>query len=437
MVIVLTLILTAGIAIWAAFQYIKHQSRESELLQKLEENRGHLRDLYARFDGIIALLDGFYEVQFENSALDARHVVGKKISDFCCQSLKCSAVSLMLFDKESQELHILAATGISDRTIMSTRVKSGEGVAGRVLESGKPIVVDNIDTDVRFVKKAGVEYRSKSMVSYPVMVKNQVIGVLNLHAEEPHRQLDDRDMRLLNLISRQCAFTLENIDLQDNLQKFYLEMVEIFAHALEMKEHVTADPTVHTRSRNYARKISEELDLPESIIRHVEFASLIHGIGKMGVDDRILRKPERLTSEEYDQIKKHPEIGHKMLAGVRFLFPVSSMILYHQERWDGKGYPAGLRGEEIPLGARIVSVINAYMAMGTERPYRKVLTREESIRELRNGAGTQFDPKVVEAFVKILERENSSEHKNRTGSPGTVSGFSEHSGHREGTGASS
>ena len=125
-----------------------------------------------------------------------------------------------------------------------------------------------------------------------------------------------------------------------------------------------------------------------------------------------------VTPEEYEKIKKHPEIGQEMISKVRFLSPIASMIHYHQERWDGKGYPAGLKGEEIPLGARIVSAINAYRAMVSDRPYRPALAKGEAIRELRQGAGTQFDPKVVEAFIHILEKEKENSNEISRNRPG-------------------
>jgi HD-GYP domain-containing protein (c-di-GMP phosphodiesterase class II) len=131
---------------------------------------------------------------------------------------------------------------------------------------------------------------------------------------------------------------------------------------------------------------------------------LMHGIGKIGIGEAILRKPGKLTADEFEQIKKHPEIAQQIISKVQFLTPIVPMILYHQESWDGSGYPAGLKGEEIPLGSRIVAVINAFDAMVSERPYRQPLSESQAVEELKRGAGSQFDPKVVEAFLRVAER---------------------------------
>jgi HD-GYP domain-containing protein (c-di-GMP phosphodiesterase class II) len=131
----------------------------------------------------------------------------------------------------------------------------------------------------------------------------------------------------------------------------------------------------------------------------------MHDIGKIAIDDRLLKKPGKLTPEEFAEVKKHPELGYKILSPVTMLAPVAPMVLYHQEWYNGKGYPEGLHGEEIPLGARIVALIDAWNSMTCSRPWRSALSREEAMAEIKKGAGTQFDPKVVEAFISTMEKQ--------------------------------
>jgi HD-GYP domain-containing protein (c-di-GMP phosphodiesterase class II) len=159
------------------------------------------------------------------------------------------------------------------------------------------------------------------------------------------------------------------------------------------------------RVRSLARGIARELNMPEEFIYFLEFAALMHDIGKIAVDEQILRKPGKLSAEEFEQVKKHPEIGYDILQRVSMLAPVAPMVLYHQEWYDGHGYPEGLSGEEIPLGARIVAVLDAWSAMTSPRPWRKALTTDESVKEIMKGSGTQFDPKVVQAFLTVVERQ--------------------------------
>jgi len=176
-------------------------------------------------------------------------------------------------------------------------------------------------------------------------------------------------------------------------------MVQTLARVIDAKDSYTGDHA--GRARQKARRLAEELRMPAQMIRYVEYAALLHDIGKIGIDGGILSKPGKLTTEEYDEIKKHPAIGYQILSPIHFLGPVAQMVLYHQEWFNGMGYPEGLKGEEIPLGARIVATIDAWDAMRSDRPYRKALGTDIAESELTKGAGRQFDPQVVQAFLKL------------------------------------
>lgn len=144
--------------------------------------------------------------------------------------------------------------------------------------------------------------------------------------------------------------------------------------------------------------------MEEEELTYIRWGALLHDIGKLGIPDSILLKPGRLTEEEWEEMKRHPEYAHEMLSGIEFLRPALEIPYCHHERWDGKGYPRGLKGEEIPLAARIFAVVDAWDAMRSDRPYRGALTREEALEEIRKGAGIQFDPRVVEAFLELSRR---------------------------------
>ncbi|HKW87309.1 MAG TPA: HD-GYP domain-containing protein [Candidatus Acidoferrales bacterium] len=176
-----------------------------------------------------------------------------------------------------------------------------------------------------------------------------------------------------------------------------------FNQLLDLKDLGTG---VHsTRLAEWGMRVAQELNLSEAALRDVEIAALLHDIGKIGVPDSILNKPGRLTDAEYDLMKKHPEFGWAVLR----LFPgfeqVSLFILHHHESFNGSGYPAGLSADEIPVGSRIVSVIDAFDAMVSDRPYRKGLPVEEAVRRLHKDSGTQFDADVVRCFVGIASHE--------------------------------
>jgi HD-GYP domain-containing protein (c-di-GMP phosphodiesterase class II) len=158
---------------------------------------------------------------------------------------------------------------------------------------------------------------------------------------------------------------------------------------------------------HYARLISERLGLPEHTIETVKYAAALHDLGKVGIPESILHKKDKLSDEEYDNIKRHPQIGADIVRPIHFLHEIIPAIVHHHERWDGAGYPHGLKGEAIPLGARIVAVADAYQAMISDRPYRKAYTVKKTMEILKDNSGTQFDPKVVKTFIEILQNEDA------------------------------
>jgi putative nucleotidyltransferase with HDIG domain len=179
-----------------------------------------------------------------------------------------------------------------------------------------------------------------------------------------------------------------------------------FNQLLDLKDLNTG---VHsTRLAEWALHVAEELGLDESSLGDLEVAALLHDIGKVGIPDAILNKPAKLTSEEYALMKKHPEYGWAVLRQIPGMERASLVILHHHENFNGNGYPAGLRGEEIPLGSRIVSVIDAFDAMVSSRPYRQGLPLEEAERRLLEASGTQFDPDVVKSFLPLARAEASA-----------------------------
>ncbi len=191
------------------------------------------------------------------------------------------------------------------------------------------------------------------------------------------------------------------VTLQENLKRSYFETVMGLAQAMEAKEPAIKEH--FERTILYATLIGKRLGLDEENMEYLRFGAVLHDMGKIGIDENILSKPAKLTPEEYEQVKKHPEIGAHIIEGVEFLEKVKPIILGHHERYDGKGYPQGLKGEEIFLLTRIMSVVDAYDAMTSDRPYAKAKSREKAIEELVREKGKQFDPEITDVFLKILQ----------------------------------
>ncbi len=184
-----------------------------------------------------------------------------------------------------------------------------------------------------------------------------------------------------------------------------IESIFAFAKTLEMRDHYTgkhAESTVY-----YSTEIAKALNLSREETDHVKQAAVLHDLGKIGISDKILHKKSKLSPKEYEEIKKHPQIAADIIRPIQFMHDIIPFILYHHERWDGKGYPAGLKSEEIPIGARIISIADVYQALTSNRPYRKAFSKKEAMKIIKEGAGTQFDPVIVKAFLGILAKEKN------------------------------
>ncbi|MFH1338688.1 MAG: diguanylate cyclase [Candidatus Omnitrophota bacterium] len=184
-----------------------------------------------------------------------------------------------------------------------------------------------------------------------------------------------------------------------------IEAVFAFAKTIKLKDRYTGDHT--ERIVYYATEIARALGLPTQEIELVKQASILHDLGKIGISDEILLKPARLTKKEFEEIKKHPQIGVDIIRPIQFLHSIIPLILYHHERWDGNGYPKGLKGDEIPVGARIVAIADVYQALISDRPYRPAFNQQEAVKIIKEGAGTQFDLRIVNVFLKVLQRGKS------------------------------
>jgi diguanylate cyclase (GGDEF)-like protein/PAS domain S-box-containing protein len=182
-----------------------------------------------------------------------------------------------------------------------------------------------------------------------------------------------------------------------------VEAIFAFAKTIELKDHYTGEHVENTVK--YATEIGKALNLSKDEIELVKQAAMLHDLGKIGIPENILLKKSKLTKKEFSEIKKHPQIGADIIRPIQYLRGIIPYIFYHHERWDGKGYPSGIRGEEIPLGARIIALADVFQALTSDRPYRKAFTNKKAIQIIKDGAGTQFDPKIVNVFLKILQKE--------------------------------
>jgi putative nucleotidyltransferase with HDIG domain len=209
-------------------------------------------------------------------------------------------------------------------------------------------------------------------------------------------------------LAEELAHTMEELKIANtNVRSLYLSTIKALAAAIEAKDKYTRGHS--DRVTQYALDICVELGLDEQQMQEIMYASVLHDIGKIGVSEDILGKKGKLEPEEYEKIKKHTTIGANIISSISMLESIIPIIVHHHESYDGKGYPYRKKEEEIPLGSRIIAVADSYDAMTSDRPYRKAMSKEEAVAELRRCAGTQFDPEIVEAFIKTLEAKEKQE----------------------------
>ncbi len=361
-----------------------------------------LKTTWGKFDELLTSLLTIHEIGIVNAGEIKKEEFYQTVVESACELISSPRGSLMIHDPIADELRICASRNISKDVIENTRIKPGLGIAGRAFQTGETIFVTDPAQNTQYKDFIGKEEQKEPFIAIPLKLKDKPFGVLNLHLSVEKESFTDYDLKFLTLLAGETAITLENIKLYESLENFYLEMVQTLARVIDAKDSYTGDHA--GRARQKARRLAEELHMPEQMLRYVEYAALLHDIGKIGIDGAILSKPGKLSQEEYEEIKKHPAIGYQILSPIHFLGPVSQMVLYHQEWFNGMGYPEGLKGEEIPLGARIVATIDAWDAMRSDRPYRKALSVDIAEDQLVKGSGKQFDPDVVKAFLK-LEKE--------------------------------
>ena len=237
----------------------------------------------------------------------------------------------------------------------------------------------------------------------PLLVEGRSAVIIAALPDEGH--YGDRELRLFGGLAHQAKLAIASASNYEGLERTFVTTVEALANALEANDEYTS---THARwISDLSLRVGRELGLDDDALKQLELGALLHDIGKIGVPSTILLKPGRLSSTERAVIEMHPVLGERIIAPIDRLQEVRVIVRHCHERWDGRGYPDGLVGEDIPLEARIIFVCDAYHAMTTDRPYRRRLGHPEAVRRLREGAGSQFDPRVVEACLDVLDRERA------------------------------
>jgi PAS domain S-box-containing protein len=327
--------------------------------------------------------------------------------------LGVTAASVLMFNTTSQVLEFAAGRGFHTKAIERTRLRLGEGHAGRAALDLRLVQVSNLrEPDNQLITPFLAEEGFVSYFGVPLIAKGEVKGVLEIFHAAP-LDPDEEWLDFLNALAGQTAIAIDNAKLFGALQRSKIELtmaydatIEGWSRALDLRDKETEGHT--QRVTDMTIKLARAFGLSEDELMRVRWGALLHDIGKMGIPDGILLKPGPLTDEEWAVIKQHPSIAYEILSPIRYLRAALDIPYYHHEWWDGTGYPLGLRGEQIPLAARIFAVVDVWDALRSDRPYRSAWLHQAVVECLRTQAGTHFDPQVVPVFLQLLATDDVS-----------------------------
>lgn len=289
------------------------------------------------------------------------------------------------------------------------KIRLGEGVTGKVAETGVPMHISDVSGMKDYIPSLD---NLKSELCVPLIVSGKTIGVINVESTNVDEFTED-DVQLLSTISSQMATAIERIRLykelvhsNEELTTAYDRTLEGWAQALELRDQETQGHT--ERVTQLTMRLAKKMGIKESEREHIQRGALLHDIGKIGIPDSILFKPASLDEREWEIMKKHPVYAFNILSRVPFLLPATEIPYAHHEHWDGSGYPRGMKGEEIPIAARIFAIADVWDALTTSRPYRAAWNKPETMAYIKEQSGKHFDPQIVKVFLKMIEDEESA-----------------------------
>jgi len=343
-----------------------------------------------------------------NSTLDLDKLLDNMLK-ISTDMLQAEAGSILLLDEEKEEFIFAAATGAKKDKLKDIRVPVGEGIAGWVARENKSVLVADAQNDPRFFRKVDqkTSFKTTSIIAVPLLTKDKLIGVVEVLNKKDNQFFNEEDKSLLEAFANQAAVAIENAKLYDNLNSMFLNTVKSLAAAIETKDIYTRGHS--ERVTKYSELIAKDMGLPDNDIKDLRLAGLLHDIGKIGIDESILRKPSKLTNIEFQEIKRHPVYAANILESIPQMKEIIPAIKHHHERYDGNGYPDGLKDDDIPYFSRILSIADTFDAMSSNRPYRDALPLDMCLQEIQLCSGSQFDPEIASIAIKTLKKHFSSE----------------------------
>ena len=393
------------------------QPDEVQLLNTLAEIAGnaiHRARLHRQTEDQVRHLSALHTIDTAITAsLDLRFTINLILEQVISQ-LKIDAADVLLFRPLSQTLEYGAGRGFRTESLRHTHLLLGEGLAGRAALERRMIDVPDLTQDPDGLlrsKKLG----SEQFVAYyaaPLLAKGQIKGVLEIFHRAPLNP-DQEWLDFLEALATQLAIAIDSAELFVDLQRSNVELavaynntLEGWSRALDLRDKETEGHT--ERVTKLTEQLARHMGLGEAELVNVRRGALLHDIGKMGIPDSILLKPGMLFEEEWEIMRKHPVYVYELLQPIPFLRSALDIPHCHHEKWDGSGYPRGLRGEQIPLAARIFAIVDVWDALCSDRPYRKAWAKERALEFIGSESGKHFDPRVVQVFLELIAAETEN-----------------------------
>lgn len=383
----------------------------AELDQRVEQRTAELAEAKGQIEKQLYRLEALRANDIAILGTTDLNVALKTIVEQAKKHLDVDLISILLFSTHLLVLESKVSAGATSRELQSTQFRPGKTLIGQAsLERRVLAYPDLTKSEIQNDQIVQAE-KLKACYAIPLIAKGSILGVFFLG----HRSVLEPDQEWLDFLeslSRQATMAIESIKAFEDLQRTNFELalaynrtIEGWSHALDLRDKETQDHT--SRVTEMTVTLAHMADMNEAEIMHVRRGALLHDIGKMGIPDAILLKEDQLTTDEWDSMRMHPTYAYEMLSSIEYLRPALDIPYCHHERWDGTGYPRGLKGEAIPLAARLFAVVDVWDALRSDRPYRKGWT-EDKVREyIQSQSGSHFDPYAVELFLKMINETGS------------------------------
>jgi PAS domain S-box-containing protein len=328
------------------------------------------------------------------------------LMDNAASQLRADAMSTLVYNRNLQILETVASLGFQSG-LVRRKFHIGEGMAGKIAFMRDHLYIQELEQAGEYSRMPWLrDEKFVTYIGYPLLSKGEIKGVLEAFFRASFTP-DNDWLEFIKTMAGQAAIAIENIQLFENLQRSNQELslaydttLEGWGKALELRDKETQGHT--QRVAELTIRLAHRMNIIDSEIKQIRRGVLLHDIGKMGVPDHILRKTGPLNESEWEQMRKHPEYAYDLLYSIAYLHPALDIPLYHHEHWDGSGYPRGLKGEEIPLAARMFSVVDVWDALLSDRPYRKTWSRIQTFEYIQKETGTRFDPKIANIFLEMM-----------------------------------